>query len=651
MPVVLEVKDPLRSSVLRLPLERKRYVLGTGKESEHGIAIKLTSAFVKRDHALLMYDARGWTIKALQPHVRKPDDANSLLSVGEKYRFRVNSRITIGDLEVSLVEVSGAEDQAPIEFSLQLGPLDSLIEATKLRVSNETERLAGRGKLNQDDPDYTLKIRPIIQQFLTPAIEALDQKEIRLKAKEALRRDLIYRILGHEGTLARSDSEDVSEMDRQKIEKTHRAFFRGLQLSFEPRMQRSSLRALTDNFERAFRSISTTLDFNLLKKLVDATVSQSVQAIMTSIGPLEPLREIDQISEIMVVSYDEIFVEIDGVIMLTGLSFVDERSSMKVAAKIARDSNTSVDRSMPYRDGRLSDGSRVNMVIPPIALKGATVTIRKFGKSALSLETLLLKESISPAMASFLQACVVSKKNIVVSGGTGTGKTTMVNWLGTLIPSSERVITIEDTAELRLELEHLVTMQAVAKTADSDGHSIRDLVRNALRMRPDRIIVGECRGAEAFDMLQAMNTGHEGSMTTLHANNPVETMSRIENLVLGAREGLPVDAIRYQIAGSIDYVVQLRQYADGSRKISEIAEVGSIDQITKRVEVNPIFQTFYNSNSPEAGTAFAFAGRTPTAIADIVEAGFDASLLMPGSDSHEKLRREFVRPYESSPLQ
>jgi len=630
MGTTLEIRHTLRNEVHEITLGRKRYVLGSSAESEHGEAIRLQSAFVRKNHAFLDYSARGWNLTAKFADVRSKDDRNEELEIDTEYRFRANARFTIGDFELALIETP---DAGELDAEASKGPmprLDMLIDETKLRVSDETERLAGRGELDQDDPDYAVKIMPIIDRHLADAIQAVEKGDLRLCAKEALRRDLIMRTLGHTGTLERARGHSVKDINRDDMARLHAEFQSKLCLSSASRSHRDNLRRLNVEFGTVFAAKANTLDFNLLKKLVEETVRQSVRAIITSIGPLEPLREIDAISEIMVVAHDEIFVEIEGRLMLTGLRFVDEAESMRVAAKIARDSDTSVDRTNPYRDGRLADGSRVNMVIPPIALKGAAVTIRKFGKSALTLEQLVVKESLSPAMASFLKACVVSKKNIVVAGGTGSGKTTMVNWLGSFIPISERVITIEDTAELRLDLEHVVSLQAVAKTPDNAGHTIRDLVKNALRMRPDRIVIGECRGGEAFDMLQAMNTGHEGSMTTLHANNPIETMSRIENLVLAAGEGLPVDAIRYQIAGALDFVVQLKQYADGNRKIAEIAEVGGIDPISSRVEINPIFQTHYNPNRPRDGTAFTFAGRTPVAIAEIVEAGFDPGLLMAG---------------------
>jgi Flp pilus assembly protein TadB/energy-coupling factor transporter ATP-binding protein EcfA2 len=418
---VLEIRS--RNDFVRQPLERKRYVLTNAERSEYGEAICLQSAFVQKDNALLHYTPRGWYIEPRFPNVRNKGDGNEELEVGAEQRFRPSMRITIADVELALVETVEADDEADLSVAADLAPLDHLIDETKLRVSDETERLAGRGELNQDDPEYPRKIMPIIEKHLAPALAAVEQGDLLRCAQEALRRDLILRILGHPGVLARATGRNVVEMNR---------------------------------------------------------------------------RDIGQV------------------------------------------------------------------------------------------------------------------------GGTGSGKTTLLNALSAYIPEDERLVTIEDAAELQLQQPHVAQTETRPPNLEGRGEiTTRDLVRNALRMRPDRIIVGECRGNEALDMLQAMNTGHEGSMTTIHANNPTECMSRIENLVLSAGEGLPVDAIRQQIAGAVDFVVQVGKYSDGSRKILEIAEVGDVDPVTGRVEVNPIFQTHYNARRPGRGTAFTFAGRTPRAIASL----------------------------------
>ena len=292
------------------------------------------------------------------------------------------------------------------------------------------------------------------------------------------------------------------------------------------------------------------------------------------LGPLERLLADPEVSEIMVVDPLTIFVERRGKLTLSGLRFTDEDSVRAVIERIVTPLGRRIDESAPLVDARLRDGSRVNAVIPPLALKGPCITIRKFSKSPLAMADLVGFGSLTADMARFLECAVEVKKNIVISGGTGSGKTTLLNVLSGAIPEHERIVTVEDAAELRLAQRHVVSLEVRPANLEGKGeYSIRDLVKNALRMRPDRIVVGECRGGEAIDMLQAMNTGHEGSLTTTHANSPREAMARIETLCLMAGLELPVQAIRRQIASSIHLVVQQARLSDGSRRVTSVAEV------------------------------------------------------------------------------
>jgi len=292
------------------------------------------------------------------------------------------------------------------------------------------------------------------------------------------------------------------------------------------------------------------------------------------LGPLEQLLKDERVSEIMVVDPNVIYVERDGKLELTGQSFSDADALRATIERIVTPLGRRVDESSPLVDARLADGSRVNAVIPPLALRGPCLTIRKFRTSALSFDSLVEKGSLSSVMAEFLAMSVRCRKNIVISGGTGSGKTTLLNLLSSKIPDGERIVTIEDAAELRLLQEHVVGLEARPRNLEGQGEiAIRDLVRNALRMRPDRIIVGECRGGEALDMLQAMNTGHEGSMTTTHANSPREALGRLETLCLMSGVELPLSAVRRQLASSLHLLVQQSRLADGSRKVTRITEV------------------------------------------------------------------------------
>lgn len=295
-------------------------------------------------------------------------------------------------------------------------------------------------------------------------------------------------------------------------------------------------------------------------------------------GPINSLIMDPTVSEIMVNGPSQVYVERHGRLEITGVKFRDNEQVLQVIEKIVSPIGRRIDEGSPMVDARLPDGSRVNAIIPPLALKGPTITIRKFAKEPFTINDLVRFGTLTPEMACFLDACVKVKLNIVVSGGTGSGKTTTLNVLSSFIPSDERIITIEDAAELQLRQEHVVPMETRPANVEGKGAiTIRDLVKNALRMRPDRIVVGEVRGGEALDMLQAMNTGHDGSLTTGHANSPRDMLTRLETMVLMAGMELPAKAIREQIASAVDLIVQQSRLKDGSRKITYITEVQGME--------------------------------------------------------------------------
>ena len=332
------------------------------------------------------------------------------------------------------------------------------------------------------------------------------------------------------------------------------------------------------------------------------------------LGPLEPLLKDDSVSEIMVNAPDSIFVERAGVLQKTALSFSSETSVRTVIDRIVAPLGRRVDEASPMVDARLQDGSRVNAVIPPLALRGATITIRKFARQALSIDNLVSFGSLNNDMAKLLADAVMSRQNIIISGGTGSGKTTLLNVLSACIPREERIVTIEDAAELQLHQPHVVSLEARPINSEGRGAiTIRDLVKNALRMRPDRIIVGECRGSETLDMLQAMNTGHDGSLTTTHANSPVEAISRLETLTMMAGLDLPARAIREQICGAINLIIQQKRFADGKRRITAITEVGALDR-HNQIETFDIWRytgTPNDNNDKETVSPFISTGRIP----------------------------------------
>lgn len=295
-------------------------------------------------------------------------------------------------------------------------------------------------------------------------------------------------------------------------------------------------------------------------------------------GPINPLIQDPTVSEIMVNGPKQVYVERHGRLQLTDITFRDNEHVLHIIEKIVAPLGRRIDESMPMVDARLPDGSRVNAIIPPLALGGPTITIRKFARDPLKIEDLIRFGTLTPEMARFIEACVKARLNLVVSGGTGSGKTTTLNVLSSFIPPDERIITIEDAAELQLHQEHVISLESRPANIEGKGAiTIRDLVRNSLRMRPDRIVVGEVRSGEALDMLQAMNTGHDGSLTTAHANSPRDLLARLETMVLMAGMELPVRAIREQIASALDLIVHQSRLRDGSRKITYLTEVQGME--------------------------------------------------------------------------
>ncbi len=299
------------------------------------------------------------------------------------------------------------------------------------------------------------------------------------------------------------------------------------------------------------------------------------------LGPIQPLADDHSISEVMINGFDEVYFERDGVIYLSSARFQDNAHIMRIVDRIIAPLGRRVDESSPYVDARLPDGSRVNIVIPPLVPRGPTVTIRKFRPDRYSAEDLVENGTLSEWLVDFLRACIQMRLNIVVSGGTGSGKTTLLNAVSTFLPSSERIITIEDPVELKLQQRHVIAMEARPPNIEGQNQvTQRDLVRNALRMRPDRIIVGEVRGPEAFDMMQAMNTGHEGSLTTVHANSTRDALARIENMVLMAGLDLPIRAIREQMSSALHLVLQLTRFSDGRRRVVAVSEITGMESDT-----------------------------------------------------------------------
>ncbi|HEY9078338.1 MAG TPA: CpaF family protein [Anaerolineaceae bacterium] len=355
--------------------------------------------------------------------------------------------------------------------------------------------------------------------------------------------------------------------------KTHLINLIGRELDANPPSMENRHDAIVQALQHAYQdtrlNLPTTLREQIFHEILDDLLGY---------GPLQPLLDDPDISEVMVNGPKKVYIEREGKLIKTNIQFDNDEQVLRLIDKIILPLGRRVDADSPTVDARLPDGSRVNAIVPPVAIDGPTITIRKFKKEKLSVEQLIKFGSITKNMAEFIRACVIARFNILISGGTGSGKTTLLNVLSGFIPEDERIVTIEDAAELKLQQEHVVRLET--KPSNLEGRNsvtIRDLVRNALRMRPDRIVVGEVRGGEALDMLQAMNTGHDGSLTTLHANSPRDALSRLETMCMMAGMDLPVKVIREQVAAAIDLIIQQSRMKDGSRKVTAITEVAGME--------------------------------------------------------------------------
>ncbi len=372
------------------------------------------------------------------------------------------------------------------------------------------------------------------------------------------------------------------------------------------------------------REILSQLTIQLPPELPLGVLEKELIQEAIGLGPLEYLIERDDITEIMVNGPDQVYVEKNGVLYRTDTAFADSSQVLAAIERIVSPLGRRIDESSPMVDARLPDGSRVNAIIPPLSLVGPTVTIRKFSRRPFEAADLVRFGSLSPAIVKFLAVCVAVRKNILISGGTGSGKTTLLNVLSSFLPNRERIVTIEDAAELQLRQEHIVRLESRPPNLEGRGAvTIRDLVRNALRMRPDRIVVGECRGGEALDMLQAMNTGHDGSLTTIHANSPRDALSRLETLVLMAGFDLPLRAIREQVASAIHIVVQISRERDGSRKVVNVSEITKMEGDVITMQDLFVFrQTGWDAENRIQGV-FEPTGGIPTFMDEIERAKLD----------------------------
>ena len=422
---------------------------------------------------------------------------------------------------------------------------------------------------------------------------------------------------------AQSRALDAAMMDRLELKaRLHNKLLDTLNLSVLDKIEDEVLRREVGNLvTEGLREEGRALRGDALKELVDELMHE-----VKGLGPLEPLLSDSTVNDILVNGHDQVYVERNGVLEKSTCRFRDEKHLLRIIDKIVSRVGRRIDESQPWVDARLEDGSRVNAIIRPCAVDGPSVSIRKFAKIPLTMKRLEEGGALNSSAAALLQGLVDARLNILISGGTGSGKTTMLNALSSFISEAERIVTIEDAAELQMQQDHVLRLETRPSGPDGSGAVLqRDLVKNALRMRPDRIIVGEVRGSEAFDMLQAMNTGHDGSMTTVHANSPRDALSRVEQMVQMGGMELPHKAIRATISSALHFVVQLNRLSDGSRKVVSISEITGMEGDTITMQEIFIFERKGKDEDGKIIGQFRPTGIRPKAYEQLVAAGIDLS--------------------------
>ncbi len=558
--------------------------------------VVLSSPFVARRHARIVRRGNQLFVESLSRGGTRV--ANREVTMDQPARLDFGDEIQIAQYSLALIRPKGKQAQlAAGEKQRDANELQAQLMAFEQQVHAELlERMNLRvtGNINKSDAAFIEQTLSHLNQILERRVAEMSDELVAHTIHMHLHRMVIAEVVRQcqgrvQTDYLTSDDQTADPAREQSIRELVASMVDMMPLLFEPTSVNEDLTLAEEAFDDLFDQTYPTIPRDLRRYIIRRTVAKDIQDILFGLGPLQDLLDMANVSEIMVVGKDRIYVEKNGVIQPTTRSFFSDEVLLSIIERIITPVGRRVDHSTPLVDARLPDGSRVNVIISPLSLVGPCLTIRKFGWIPFTIDDLIERGSISAQCAEFLQGCVVGRKNIVISGGTGSGKTTLLNVLGAYVRPSERIITIEESAELRLPQPHVVALEGRPANIEGKGaYTIRELVRNALRMRPDRIIVGEVRGPEALDMLQAMNTGHDGSLSTLHANTPEDAAKRLETLVLMAVD-MPVRAIREQIVSAIDLVVQVARFPNGQRRVTHISEVTQIDPETGMIDLEDIF--------------------------------------------------------------
>ena len=574
----------------------KRDVVKVGSEDivigrDEGNDVTLHSQFVSRRHARIFKEGPTFFIEALG--ISGVVVANQDIAFHRRRKLNFGDEIRLGEFSVYMMEPSSRRvggEAIVISPRKRVVALEQEIHAELLERLN----LRVTGQSGSADQRHVALVKHHLADIIERVRPRIDGQMAQHLVQEFLWRNIVTEVSRRvTGRLMYSYGfEDTDVLDAKHEEAINRII--GDTISYYPlrfRIQnlKEDIATIEAEWPARMKDIGARITPGLRDYVIGRMISKEIEDVVLGYGPLQDLLEMPNVNEIMVIGKDKIYIEKDGELQNTGRSFFSEIIVQSVIERIITPIGRRIDRSTPLVDARLPDGSRVNAIIHPLSLSGPTLTIRKFARIPFTIDDLIEFGTLDEGTGEFLRACVLGRKNMMIAGGTGSGKTTTLNVLSNFIPADERIVTIEDSAELQMPQEHLCSLETRPANIEGRGaYTIRDLVKNALRMRPDRLIVGEVRGAEAIDMLQAMNTGHDGSLSTIHANSPQDTMMRIETMVLMAVE-MPVRAIREQIVAALDIVVQISRLPNGDRKITHISEIVGIDPDTSQIITEDIF--------------------------------------------------------------
>lgn len=561
-----------------------------GRDEDNDVTLR--SPFVSRKHARIVHDGGSFYLESLGHNGTIV--ANKTVPAHKRLKIEYGDEIRIGEFSLYMMQPSAKRMAATERI---VSPRKRIVELEERMHAELLEQLNLRvtGKTGAADEKLVSLIKRHLGEIINGHLAEVDDEMREHMLREFLWRSVVTELTRRgTGKLMYSYGFENTDLVETKYEEIIARMIGDIVGAFPLRLRPHTLKediAMVEaDWDRQIEKISPRLTPDLRDYIARRMLSKEIEDVVLGYGPLQDLLEMPNVSEIMVVGKDRIYIEKEGTLQNTGRSFFSDRIVESIIERIITPIGRRIDRSTPIVDARLPDGSRVNAIINPLSLSGPTLTIRKFAQIPFTIDDLVERGTLNESAAEFLQACVRGRKNILISGGTGSGKTTTLNVLSNFIPAEERIVTIEDSAELQLPQEHLVRLETRPANIEGKGaYTIRDLVRNALRMRPDRLIVGEVRGPEALDMLQAMNTGHDGSLSTIHANNPDDTMLRLETMVMMAVD-MPIRAIREQMIAAIDLIVQISRMPNGNRRVTHISEVVDIDPDTDRIITEDIFK-------------------------------------------------------------